>query len=38
MEKLNFPANNYPIALTDRCMKSFLDKIYNCKDKVHTCS
>jgi hypothetical protein len=30
--------NGYPKALIDSCTKTFLDRIYNTKDKVHTCS
>ena len=30
--------NGYPATLVDSCIKSFLDKMYNSRDKVHTCS
>ena len=33
-----FSSNGYPKALIDSCIKTFLDRIYNTKDKVHTCS
>jgi hypothetical protein len=33
-----FSSNGYPKALIDSCIKRFLDKIYNIKNKVHTCS
>ena len=40
MEKFNktFSLNGYPATLVDSCIKSFLDKMYNSRDKVHTCS
>ena len=37
--KKTFSLNGYPHAtLVDSCIKSFLDKMYNSRDKVHTCS
>ena len=36
--KKTFSSNGYPKALIDSCIKTFLDRIYNTKDKVHTCS
>ncbi len=36
--KKTFSLNGYPATLVDSCIKSFLDKIYNSRDKVHTCS
>ena len=36
--KKTFSSNGYPKALIDSCIKAFLDRIYNTKDKVHTCS
>jgi hypothetical protein len=30
--------NGYPKALIGSCIKTFLDRIYNTKDKVHICS
>ena len=36
--KKTFSSNGYPKALINSCIKTFLDRIYNTKDKVHTCS
>ena len=36
--KKTFSLNGYPATLVDSCIKSFLDKMYNSRDKVHTCS
>ena len=36
--KKTFSSNGYPKALIDSCIKTFLDRIYNTKDNVHTCS
>ena len=36
--KKTFSSNGYPKALIDSCIKTFPDRIYNTKDKVHTCS
>ena len=34
--KKTFSHNDYPIALTDTYIESFMHKIYYTKDKVHT--
>ena len=36
--KKTFSLNGYPATLIDSCIKSFLDKMYNSRDKVHTYS
>ena len=36
--KKTFSLNGYPATLVDSCIKSFLDKMYDSRDKVHTCS
>ena len=36
--KKTFSLKGYPATLVDSCIKSFLDKMYNSHDKVHTCS
>ena len=36
--KKTFSLNGYPATLVDSCIKSFLDKMYNSRDKVHSCS
>jgi hypothetical protein len=36
--KKTFSLIGYPATLVNSCIKSFLDKMYNSRDKVHTCS
>jgi hypothetical protein len=36
--KRTFSLNGYPATLVDSCIKSFIDKMYNSRDIVHTCS
>jgi hypothetical protein len=36
--KKTFSSNGYPKALLDSCIRTFLDRIYNTKDKVLSCS
>ena len=36
--KKTFSSNGYPKALIVSCINTFLDRIYNTKNKVHTCS